>query len=126
MGRNATLEVVLDCFDPEKLMGFWREALGYRVHYSEPSLAVLLPQDVNTSPLLLQRVPEPKAGKNRMHLDIVTEDVETDMLITSAQRRLPASSNEVRVRVESSKNRLMRVRPRNRSRCALPERLSRT
>ena len=52
-------------------MGFWREALGYRVFYSEPSLAVLVSQDVSTSPLLLQRVPEPKAGKNRMHLDIV-------------------------------------------------------
>ena len=80
MGRNATLEVVLDCCDPEKLMGFWREALGYRVHYSEPSLAVLVPQDVNTSPLLLQRVPDAKAGKNRMHLDIVTEDVEVEVM----------------------------------------------
>jgi len=70
MGRKATLEVVLDCSDPEKLIGLWREALGYRVHYSEPSLAVLVPQDVNTPPLLLQRVPEPKVGKNRMHVDI--------------------------------------------------------
>ena len=50
--------------------------------------------------------------------------VETDMLMTSAPKRLPASSKEVRVRVESSKNRLMRVRPRRRSRCVLPERLS--
>jgi len=79
VGGNATLEVVLDCSDPEKLMGFWREALGYRVHYSEPSLAVLVPQDVNASPLLLQRVPEPKVGKNRMHVDIVTEDVEVEV-----------------------------------------------
>ena len=60
-------------------MGFWREALGYRVFCSERSLAVLVPQDVNTSPLLLQRVPEPKAGKNRMHLDIVTEDIEVEV-----------------------------------------------
>ena len=79
MGRKARLEVVLDCSDPEKLMGFWREALGYRVHYSEPSLAVLVPHDVNASPLILQQVPEPKAGKNRMHADIVTEDVEVEV-----------------------------------------------
>jgi len=79
MGRNASLELVLDCSDPEKLMGFWRDALGYRVHYSEPSLAVLVPQDLNTSPLLLQRVPEPKVGKNRMHVDIVTDDVEIEV-----------------------------------------------
>lgn len=79
MGGSARLEVVLDCSDPEKLVGFWREALGYRVLYSEPSLAVLVPQDVNTSSLLLQRVPEPKVEKNRMHVDIVTEDVEVEV-----------------------------------------------
>jgi predicted enzyme related to lactoylglutathione lyase len=79
MDRNATLEVVLDCSDPEKLMEFWREAIGYRVHYSEPSLAVLVPQGVHASPLLLQRVPEPKTGKNRMHVDIVTEDLEVEV-----------------------------------------------
>ena len=44
---------------------------------------------------------------------LFTEEVETDMLITSAPRRLPASSKLARVRVESSKNRLIRVRPRN-------------
>ncbi len=32
---------------------------------------------------------------------LVTEEVETDMLITSAPSRLPASSKLVRVRVES-------------------------
>ena len=37
----------------------------------------------------------------------------TDMLMTSALSRLPASSNEVRVRVELSKNRLIWVRPRS-------------
>ncbi len=40
-----------------------------------------------------------------------TELEPTDMLSTSAPSRLPASSNEVLVRVESSKNRFMTVRP---------------
>jgi hypothetical protein len=90
MGRKATLEMVLDCSEPEQLAGFWREALGYRVHYSKPSLTVLVPQDVQASPLLLQRVPEPKAGKNRMHLDIITEDVdiEVERLEVLGARRL--------------------------------------
>jgi predicted enzyme related to lactoylglutathione lyase len=79
VSRNATLEVVLDCSDPETLMEFWGEALGYRVHYSEPSLAVLVAHDGLAPSLLLQRVPEPKAGKNRMHLDIVAEDVEAEV-----------------------------------------------
>ena len=37
----------------------------------------------------------------------------TEMLITSAPRRLPANSKLVRVRVEVSKKRLMQVRPRS-------------
>lgn len=31
------------------------------------------------SPLVLQGVPEPKAGKDRMHLDIVVDDIEPEM-----------------------------------------------
>jgi predicted enzyme related to lactoylglutathione lyase len=79
MGRKATLEIVLDCSDPMKLMRFWQEALGYGVHYSEPSLAVLVPDTADAPPLLLQQVPEPKAGKNRMHADIITDDVEVEV-----------------------------------------------
>ena len=41
------------------------------------------------------------------------EDDDTDMFITSAPSRLPASSNEAWVRVEASKNRLISVRPRS-------------
>ncbi len=41
------------------------------------------------------------------------EDEPTDMFITSAPSRLPASSNEDCVRVEASKNRLICVRPRS-------------
>src|SRR5437588_334424 len=91
MGRKARLEVILDCSDPEELMGFWREALGYRVYYSEPSLAVLVPHEVNASPLLLQQVPEPKVGKNRMHVDIVTDDVD----ITACSCANPDDRNDL-------------------------------
>jgi hypothetical protein len=42
----------------------------------------------------------------------LTLDEATDILMTSAPKRLPASSKLVRVRVEFSKNRLMIVRPR--------------
>ena len=41
------------------------------------------------------------------------DDDDTDMFITSAPSRLPASSNEAWVRVEASKNMLIRVRPRS-------------
>jgi predicted enzyme related to lactoylglutathione lyase len=79
MGQRATVELVLDCEEPKRLATFWREALDYRVHYSDPNLAVLVPKEGVASPLLLQGVPEPKAGKNRMHLDIVADDIEAEV-----------------------------------------------
>ncbi len=73
------LTVVLDCADPEGLAGFWAAALGYRREpFQEPYL-VLLPEPGGAGPeLVLQRVPEPKAGKNRMHLDLHVEDVDAE------------------------------------------------
>lgn len=79
MGRKARLDVVLDCSDPERLADFWRDALDYRVYYSKASLAVLVPKEGTASPLVLQQVPEPKTGKNRMHMDIVADDVEPEV-----------------------------------------------
>jgi predicted enzyme related to lactoylglutathione lyase len=79
VGRKARLDLVLDCADPERLVEFWREALDYRVYYSAASYAVLVPEDGTASPLVLQQVPEPKPGKNRMHVDIVTDDVEPEV-----------------------------------------------
>jgi predicted enzyme related to lactoylglutathione lyase len=79
MGRKAKMELVLDCEDPKQLAAFWREALGYRDHYADAELAVLVPKEGSASPFLLQRVPESKVVKNRMHLDIVVEDIETEV-----------------------------------------------
>ena len=79
MGHRATVELVLDCEEPMRLAKFWREALDYRDHYTDANLVVLVPKQGIVSPLLLQGVPEPKAGKNRMHVDIVVDDVEDEV-----------------------------------------------
>ena len=79
MGRKARVELVLDCAAPNRLATFWREALDYRVYYTDANLAVLVPKEGIGSPLLLQCVPEPKAGKNRMHLDIVVDNIEAEV-----------------------------------------------
>jgi predicted enzyme related to lactoylglutathione lyase len=79
VGRQARLDLVLDCSNAEQLMEFWRDALGYRVHYSVDAFAVLVPEEGNASPLVLQQVSEPKAGKNRMHLDIVADEIEPEI-----------------------------------------------
>jgi hypothetical protein len=80
MGHKARVELVLDCAEPTRLARFWREALDYRDYYTDAHLAVLVPKAGNDSPLLLQGVPEPKSGKNRMHLDIVASDIEAEIL----------------------------------------------
>jgi predicted enzyme related to lactoylglutathione lyase len=79
MGHKASVELVLDCADPERLASFWRDALDYRDYYTDATLAVLVPKEGIASPLLLQGVPEPKAGKNRMHLDIVVDNIEAEV-----------------------------------------------
>jgi predicted enzyme related to lactoylglutathione lyase len=79
MGHKATVELVLDCAEPKRLAKFWRDALDYRDYYTDTSLAVLVPKAGIASPLLLQEVPEPKAGKNRMHIDIIVDDVEAEV-----------------------------------------------
>jgi hypothetical protein len=42
---------------------------------------VLVPGDDggNASPLVLQRVPEPKVAKNRMHVDLVADEIEPEV-----------------------------------------------
>jgi hypothetical protein len=79
MGHKARVELVLDCAHPKRLAKFWCEALDYRDYYSDAKLAVLVPKEGIASPLFLQGVPEPKAGKNRMHLDIVVDDIEAEI-----------------------------------------------
>lgn len=90
MGQRSTVELVLDCEEPNSLAEFWSEALGYRDYYTDATLAVLVPQQGSASPLLLQRVPERKTGKNRMHLDIVVDDIESEVhrLQTLGARRI--------------------------------------
>jgi predicted enzyme related to lactoylglutathione lyase len=71
--------VVLDCSEPERLAHFWTSAIGYRREAYKPPYLVLLPQKQDGSPeLVLQRVAEAKAGKNRMHIDLHTIDVDSE------------------------------------------------
>jgi predicted enzyme related to lactoylglutathione lyase len=70
--------LVLDCSDPERLAEFWAPALGYLSLGTAGSYVLLLPNGKPGPKLLLQRVPEAKTVKNRMHLDIETADIEAE------------------------------------------------
>jgi catechol 2,3-dioxygenase-like lactoylglutathione lyase family enzyme len=66
------VSVVLDCLDPDALVAFWSSALNYRAVSSPAGYRVLVADEDGTAApvLILQRVPETRQGKNRMHLDI--------------------------------------------------------
>ena len=71
----AHFGLVLDCAEPERLAEFWAEALGYTNVGSAGAYVALYPRQATGPKLLLQRVTEPKATKNRMHLDIEVPDI---------------------------------------------------
>jgi hypothetical protein len=82
MGSRLT-EIVVDCHDPVAQAGFWAAALGYHVVRSEdgqveiapwerepPMLAEQVRQAPGVPTLGFVAVPEGKAVKNRLHLDL--------------------------------------------------------
>ena len=68
--------LVIDCTDPEALAAFWGPAIGYTYVGAAGNYAMLTAE--GRPKLLLQRVAEAKAGKNRMHLDIEADDIEAE------------------------------------------------
>jgi predicted enzyme related to lactoylglutathione lyase len=67
---------VLDCADPDALTAFWAAALRWEHLGSAGAYSMLAAPDGQK--LLLQRVSEPKTGKNRMHLDVHVADVDAE------------------------------------------------
>ena len=85
--------VNIDACDPALLAAFWQEALGWRRTHDGPDEIVLeppagSPQDGVVPDLLVARVPEEKAGKNRLHLDLRPDDqaAEVDRLVALGAR----------------------------------------
>lgn len=79
MSSVKQFQVTFDCAEPERLARFWCEVLGYVV--PPPPAGFEAPEDqgswfacvdpTGVGPrLYFQRVPEGKAAKNRLHLDV--------------------------------------------------------
>lgn len=76
----ASIELVLDVGDVERMAEFYAGALGYKARGTlEQYLYLSPPRDEQGPPLILQRVDEPKAVKNRLHIDIKAADVESEV-----------------------------------------------
>jgi hypothetical protein len=66
-------EITVDCVSPARLAEFWLGLLGGEVTEPLPGWLRLAPP--GGPQLNFQPVPEPKRGKSRMHLDLVSDDL---------------------------------------------------
>jgi kynurenine formamidase/predicted enzyme related to lactoylglutathione lyase len=76
--RAAVCEVVIDCHDPAGLAAFWANVMGGTPRVRSDAWATV--RDPRPGGLLIgfQRVPEAKTVKNRVHLDIWSDDIPAD------------------------------------------------
>ena len=77
IGRLRWIQI--DTQDPEPLAAFWCEVLGTEIddRLDDPPHYINLKSAESGGPhVSFQRVPEPKAGKNRLHFDLLVDDVD--------------------------------------------------
>ena len=86
-----TAYIVMDTQMPERLIEFYTELQGVEVllAYDDGRYHALAPNREGLI-IVLQRVPEPKTGKNRMHLDVHVADIaaEVDRLLSLGATRV--------------------------------------
>jgi len=90
--------VVVDCGDPEALARFWVAVTGYRMDEPEAEQGavrwVMLRAPAGQPNLAFQKVPEPKQGKNRVHVDLYTADEQAEAARIEALRATRISVSE--------------------------------
>ena len=74
---EPNIDIVIDCHDLEAQLDFWSAVLGYRKIGIKDNYGLLVPHERAYPPVVLQRVPEPKTAKTRVHFDLRVDDVET-------------------------------------------------
>ncbi|MDT0164002.1 VOC family protein [Actinotalea sp. AC32] len=67
-------EVVIDCAEPAVLAAFWARVLGGEPVERDPAWWYIRPP--GWTQLSFQKVPERKTVKNRLHLDVLVEDID--------------------------------------------------
>jgi hypothetical protein len=73
------LTIVFDCGDPRRLATFWSQALTYDVSERNPDEFLVSDPHGVAMPLYFMKVPEPKVGKNRLHLDLLAESMDDEV-----------------------------------------------
>ncbi|MGP7999785.1 MAG: VOC family protein [Streptosporangiaceae bacterium] len=70
--------LIIDTTDPQRLTSFWSELLGVGVETTiGDGQFVVLSKTEDGLTVGFQQVPDAKSGKNRLHLDLIMDDLET-------------------------------------------------
>ena len=89
------LDLCIDAVDHQALADWWSTAMGYQRHGEDrgPEEPVLIVDPTGTGPnIWVNRVPEPKTVKNRMHHDVTGD---TDALLALGATLLRRRDDEV-------------------------------
>lgn len=77
---HGELVIVIDCAELDRSARFWAAVLGYVPgRASTGSYHSLQPESGAGIDVLLQRVPDVKRQKNRLHLDLRTPDLDAEV-----------------------------------------------
>ena len=90
---HGELLIVIDCADLDRSAAFWSAVLGYTASPAATGpYRSLEPESGAGIDVLLQRVPDVKGQKNRLHFDLRTPDLEAEVrrVLDLGARRLTA------------------------------------
>ena len=77
---HGELLIVIDCADLDRSAAFWSAVLGYTASPAATGpYRRLEPESGAGIDVLLQRVPDVKGQKNRLHLDLRTPDLDAEV-----------------------------------------------
>jgi predicted enzyme related to lactoylglutathione lyase len=74
---NRLSGITIDCADPARMATFWSALLDVVIsdEHDGPDWATVGSRHDAAPRLTFQRVPEPKTGKVRLHLDVQVDDI---------------------------------------------------
>jgi predicted enzyme related to lactoylglutathione lyase len=85
MAPSNLRDICFDCADQHRVARFWAEVMGYSIRPPDPERSPDDPVALNPTEgglrIWFNKVPEPKIGKNRVHIDInMPDDSEMERL----------------------------------------------
>lgn len=74
----ATVGITIDCNDLTGMTEFWLSALDYTRGGLDAQYQWISDPRGEGPSIILQLVPEPRVGKNRLHLDVYASDIDKE------------------------------------------------